>query len=93
MKNGGARPGAGRKSKADELKLAESIDLALGETWVSDLLKKIHQAAKKGSFQHAQLLLAYKYGKPQENVNISTIPDIIIEHSVITVDQAKASKE
>ncbi len=89
MKNGGARPGAGRKSKAEELKLADSIDLALGETWVNDLLKKIHEAAKKGSFQHAQLLLAYKYGKPQENVNISSIPDIVIEHSIISVEDAK----
>ncbi len=69
-KHGGLREGAGRKAKADELKLAESIDLALGDKWVSDLLKKIHEAAKKGSFQHAQLLLAYKYGKPQENVYI-----------------------
>lgn len=69
---GGARPGSGRKSKAEELKLADTIDNALGEEWVKDLLIKIHGEAKKGSFQHAQLLLAYKYGKPQDKVDLTT---------------------
>jgi hypothetical protein len=70
--HGGARQNAGRKSKADELKLAETIDTALGETWVEDLLKEIHKQAKGGSFPHAQLLLAYKYGKPQDKVDVTT---------------------
>lgn len=71
MENGGRRPGAGRKSKAEELKLAETIDNALGEKWVDDLLKEIYSKAKKGSFLHAQLLLAYKYGKPPEKMEHS----------------------
>lgn len=71
-KNGGARPGAGRKTKAEELKLAESIDNALGQDWVDELLKKIHEKAKGGSFLHAQLLLAYKYGKPQDKIDVTT---------------------
>ncbi len=72
MKHGGPREGSGRKSKAEELKLAETIDTALGETWVSDLLLAIHKEAKAGSYQHAQLLLAYKYGKPQDKVDLTT---------------------
>jgi len=71
-KSGGKRDGSGRKSKAEELRLAEAIDLALGDDWTKDLLTKIHEAAKKGSFQHAQLLLAYKYGKPQDKVDLTT---------------------
>lgn len=71
MKNGGLRPGSGRKSKAEELKLAETIDKALGETWVDDVLKQVYEQAKKGSFVHAQLLLAYKYGKPPDKIEHS----------------------
>lgn len=72
MGHGGQRNGAGRKSRAEELKLAETIDSALGETWVEDLLKEIHKQAKGGSFPHAQLLLAYKYGKPQDRVDLTS---------------------
>lgn len=70
-KNGGAREGAGRKSKAEELQLAETIDKALGENWITELLQKIYESAKKGSFHHQQLLLAYRVGKPKETVGVS----------------------
>jgi hypothetical protein len=70
--SGGFRENAGRKSKAEELRLAETIDSALGETWVNDLLIAINKEAKAGSFQHAQLLLAYKYGKPQDKLDLTT---------------------
>lgn len=72
MENGGRRPGSGRKSKAEELKLAETIDQALGADWVHAILNKLHAEAIKGSYQHAQLLLAYKYGKPQDKVDVTT---------------------
>lgn len=72
MPRGGHREGAGRKTKAEELKLADAIDSALGTDWVDGLLKKIYEQAEKGSFVHAQLLLAYKYGKPQDKVDVTT---------------------
>lgn len=71
-KNGGKRPGAGRKSKAEELKIAEKIDNILGDDWEAGVFEKIKAEALKGSFQHAQLLLAYKYGKPQDKVDVTT---------------------
>ena len=71
-KNGGARPGAGRKSKAEELKIAERLDSILGEDWEKAVFKKIRAEALKGSYQHAQLLVAYKYGKPQDKVDVTT---------------------
>jgi len=69
---GGARQGAGRKSKAEELKLAETMDIILGEDWVESVIKSVKAEALKGSFQHQQLLLAYKYGKPQDKVDVTT---------------------
>lgn len=71
-KNGGARPGAGRKSKAEELKLAETMDLVLGDDWTESVLKAVKREADKGSFQHQALLLAYKFGKPQDKVDVTT---------------------
>ena len=71
-KNGGRRPGSGRKSKAEELKLAEKLDELLGSDWEQAVFDKIRSEALKGSFQHAQLLVAYKYGKPQDKVDITS---------------------
>ena len=69
---GGKTPGAGRKSKAEELGLAAKINLALGEEWTEDVLKAVHKEAVKGSLPHAQLLLAYTYGKPQDKIDLTT---------------------
>lgn len=81
--SGGAREGAGRKSKADELQLAETIDQALGENWVADLFKVIHDKAKAGSYHHQQLLLAYRVGKPKETVDISGALTINLTRKVV----------
>lgn len=69
---GGIIPGQGRKSKAEELGLSAKIDLSLGKEWTEDVLKAIHKEAVKGSLPHAQLLLAYKYGKPQDKLDVTT---------------------
>lgn len=71
-KNGGARPGAGRKSKAEELKVAERLDEILGADWDKELFEKIKAEALKGSFNHAQLLVHYRFGKPQDKVDVTT---------------------
>lgn len=89
MALGGARKGAGRKSKAEELKLAEAIDFALGGDWEKELLQKIFTEAKKGSFQHAQLLLAYKYGKPQDKIDLTTKGEKVTGHTVVFKDYSK----
>lgn len=70
--HGGIRAGQGRKPKAIELKLAETIDTALGEEWTNDVLKEVFAKAKAGSFLHAQLLLAYKYGKPPDKLDVTS---------------------
>lgn len=69
---GGARPGSGRKSKAEELKIAERLDDILGDGWDKAIFEKIKAEALKGSFNHAQLLIQYRFGKPQDKVDLTT---------------------
>jgi hypothetical protein len=65
---GGKREGAGRKPKADELKLIETIGNSVSEKDFGDIWKKIANEAKKGSAPHTKLLFEYYYGKPKETV-------------------------
>lgn len=63
MGAGGARPGAGRKGKAQELKLVERL---------SPLEESAFQALKEGienkDYRFIKLYYEYMYGKPIERV-------------------------
>ena len=67
INNGGARKGAGRKSKAAEQKLIENLtpmnDMAL-ESLLKGLEKKEQWAVK--------LFFEYFYGKPQQRVDVTS---------------------
>lgn len=71
-KNGGKRPGAGRKPMAVEENVKGFIKRAMeesgGEQALVDVWKKIVEKAKAGSDKHAQILLNYYHGKPKENL-------------------------
>jgi hypothetical protein len=69
---GGFREGAGRKSKAEEMGLPALIEEVIGEQGKRDIIVKLLEKAKQGSFLHAQLLMHYMYGKPQDHVDITT---------------------
>jgi hypothetical protein len=70
MAKGGKREGAGRKSRAEELRLSAIMD-DIGNTEL--VLKALFKAAcdPKNS-QDRALWLAYKYGKPKENEGLPT---------------------
>lgn len=68
--HGGARQGAGRKSKAEEMGLPKLIEEVIGEEGKKKLLEGIYEKALTGSFLHQQMLMHYLYGKPQDNVNV-----------------------
>lgn len=72
MPRGGKREGAGRKSKAEEMGLPALIEEIVTETGKRDLIKTIHEKAIAGSFMHAQLLMHYMYGKPQDSLDLTT---------------------
>jgi len=71
MAHGGARQGAGRKSKADEINLIEKL---------TPLEDAAYQALKagveKGDFKYVQLFYNYYAGKPRETKDISINEDV-----------------
>lgn len=68
--NGGARPGAGRKPKADEIKLIEQMDAVMVPESVWQAL-----AAKveSGDVQAQKTWLSYRYGMPKQMIEQTTI--------------------
>lgn len=72
---GGARPGAGRKTKAEILGLAAMLDEVCSIEEQKEILRKLAQDAKSNDFgqrhKAREMLLAYKFGKPRESKDIS----------------------
>jgi len=70
MANGGARPGAGRKPKADEIKLIESLqhldDVAIAA---------IEEGMNSKDYNYVKLFMEYRYGKPKQQVQLSNDAD------------------
>jgi hypothetical protein len=75
--HGGPRPNSGRKSKAEEMGLPKLIEEVVGETGKREVSQNIFEKAKGGSFLHAQLLMHYMYGKPQDNLDITSGGEVI----------------
>ena len=68
--NGGARPGAGRKPKADEIKLIESLQ-HLDDVAIS----AIEEGINARDYNYVKLFMEYRYGKPKQQVQLSNDPD------------------
>ena len=64
---GGARANCGRKSKAEEEKLANKLKPMDGPA-----IKALSMGIKSGDFQFIKLFMEYRYGKPKEKVDITT---------------------
>ncbi len=65
MARGGARPGAGRKSRAEELQLIEKLTPLEDEA-----LKQLEKGIKANDFAFIKLYFEYFYGKPSDNINL-----------------------
>lgn len=83
MANGGARPGAGRKSKAEELKLIEKLS-PMESTALEMLLKGV----AKGQFPYLKLYFEYYFGKPTETIDIDHSGEI---NNPVSLDVSKLS--
>lgn len=74
-KNGGARPGAGRKTKAEILGLAALIDEAWPQEDQKAVIRGLADDCTDDDFhtrhEARKLLLAYKFGKPTEKHEVS----------------------
>lgn len=64
-KNGGAREGAGRKPKIDEITLIESMDAVLvpREAW-----EKLATRVKDGDVNAIKTWLSYRFGMPKQTI-------------------------
>ena len=67
--NGGPRKGAGRKPRSEEIKLIEQLDKHINRDEVTLKLKEL---ILKGDFKAIQLYMNYIYGKPKDEVDITT---------------------
>ena len=65
MGHGGKREGAGRKPKADEIKLIEKLDSLIDK---DSVIKKLLELIKEDSFPALKLYMEYRFGKPKETV-------------------------
>ena len=66
--NGGAREGAGRKTKADEIRMIELMDAtkAPKEVW-----QKLSELVDDGDTNAVKTWLSYRYGKPKETKDVT----------------------
>ena len=70
--HGGARQGAGRKSKAEEQSLIERLSPLSDEAY-----KALKNAVKKQQPWAVKLYFEYMYGKPRQSTDITTNGDSI----------------
>jgi len=68
-KNNGGHKTAGRKPKADEIKMIERMDAILvpDSAW-----KALADKVKEGDTQAIKTWLAYRYGQPKQSVDHTT---------------------
>ena len=77
-KNGGARVGAGRKPKIDEIKLIETMDaIAVPDT----IWKMLYAKVLDSDVNAIKTWLQYRYGMPKqiiEQTNITPVTEIVL---------------
>lgn len=82
-KNGGARAGAGRKPKADEIQLIETMDaIAVPDT----VWKMLYAKVLDSDVNAIKTWLQYRYGMPKqiiEQTNITPVTEIVLTDAVI----------
>ena len=75
--NGGSRKGAGRKKKADELKVSQYGTAAIIKVYgsIENYYAFIAKQAQAGSFQHLNLLQQYVFGKPTDVIEVNDVSE------------------
>jgi hypothetical protein len=66
-KHGGVRENAGRKPKADEIKIIEQMDAVLApiEVW-----QKLAELVSKGDGMAIKTWLSYRFGNPKQTLDL-----------------------
>lgn len=90
--NGGARKGAGRPAKADELKFLEKLDKHIDQ---DEAIESLKQLIKDGNFNAIKLYFEYRFGKPKEvveNINMNYDSGKITEEELIILNKVLESE-
>jgi len=69
VNNGGARKGAGRKPKADELKIIEQMDAV---AIPKKMWKLLYDKATEGDTNAIKSWLQYRFGMPKQTIDQTT---------------------
>jgi hypothetical protein len=83
MAHGGKRKGAGRKPKADEVKMIERMDAVLAPT---EVWQKLADKVKEKDVQAIKTWLGYRFGMPKQTVDQNSTVEIkktVLEQSDI----------
>jgi hypothetical protein len=90
-KNGGARPGAGRKPKIEEIKIIEQMDAICvpDKIWEALLYK-----CQQGDTNALKLWLSYRFGLPKQQIDVTSngekiAPPIQWIGKRVAIEQAK----
>jgi hypothetical protein len=84
MSAGGAREGAGRKPKADEVKLIEQLDRHIDSERVFGILQGL---IDEGNIKAIQIYLDRRFGKPKESVTLNSEGFNISFKDILKIDK------
>ena len=84
MSAGGKREGAGRKSKAEEIKLIEALDKHIDSDRVFSVLQGL---IEEKNIKAIQIYLDRRYGKPKESVTLNSEGFNISFKDILKVDK------
>ncbi len=91
-KHGGVRKGAGRPSKADELKFLEKLDKHINQ---DEAIKSLKGLISDGNFNAIKLYFEYRFGKPKEvveNINMNYENGKITKEELIVLNKVLESE-
>jgi|AntRauTorcE11898_2_1112593.scaffolds.fasta_scaffold05799_2 hypothetical protein len=80
INNGGAREGAGRKSKENEIKVIENMDAALAPQKVWENLAEL---VKDGNERAIRTWCAYRFGRPTEKIEMNSNQESLTGFKII----------
>jgi hypothetical protein len=81
-------------SIGDYIKSVLSITDRTGVSFGDKILRKQAALAAQGNSKAAEFLFDRAYGKPAQTVNVQEMkPQVVIEHQVISIEEAKQTNQ
>lgn len=81
MPKGGARPGAGRPRRVDEEELIVRL-----KQYDELFFEKLQEGLEANKYPYIRLFCEYRFGKPQERVDVTTNGESVTTVRILDVD-------